>query len=96
MFGQDAFRMELNAEDRPFPMPDSHDLPFLGFGGDFQAIRKGFSDEDQRMISDSKRRSGDPAEEVSLVMMNQGGLSVHETPISVDSRPKYISDTLMS
>ena len=46
MFGEDAFRMKLDAPEGEFAVADSHDLAFFGFGGDFQAVRQIFSVND--------------------------------------------------
>ena len=48
---QNGFRVELQAVDGKLPVPDRHDLPILGTGGDLEAGRQGLLHRGQGVVA---------------------------------------------
>src|SRR5437868_1325642 len=64
ILGEDAFGMELHTPDWKFFVPNAHDLAFIGFRRDFQAVRNRIALNDERMISGGGERIRHFAEKV--------------------------------
>ena len=94
--GQDAFRMKLHAPDGMLAMPHSHDLAFLGLGGDLEAVRKRVAFDDQGVVARRHKRIGHPLKQVLAVVFNRRSLAVHHAVIDDDFRAEDVADALMA
>src|SRR5579859_1618669 len=77
VLGGDAFRMELNANDRQFLMRQPHDQPVLGPGGDLERGGQAFTLDDQRMIAGGEKGRGQTGEQAGAGVMHLAGLAMH-------------------
>src|SRR5205823_13328605 len=89
-------RMELNAMERPGTVPDAHDLVFVSPGADDKiGIVESLPADHQAMIARGLEGIGQPCKDALAVVMNPGGLAVHDTIIADDFAAKDVSDALM-
>ena len=96
MFCENAFGVELDAEDGELTMADSHDFFFLGFGCDFEAIGDGFAADDEGVVSGCCERAGQSFEQAFAVVIDRGGFAMHHAVIDDDIPTKYVADALMA
>ncbi len=99
-FGEDAFRMELDAFDGQGAMAQAHDDGLAvfasGTGGDFELIRQAFFADDERVIaraSEGRRQAG---EDALAVVFDGTGFAVHELGGADDLATEGCSDGLMA
>lgn len=88
--------MELNSPDREILVAYGHYFPFRRLGRDFQAVGQYFFLEDEGMISRCFERIWKGCEEFVLVMVNWGGLAVHEIFRPYDLAAEMLADALMA
>ena len=71
LYRQEAFRMELNAVERPMFVADSHDFVFIGPGGDEEiGILKRLSANDQAVIASRFKRIGHALKDAFAIVMD--------------------------
>src|SRR5581483_3316864 len=90
------FRMELDALDRKLPVPDPHDDPVSGAGGDFQARGDRPGLDDQRMIAGCDERIWEPAIHRPSVVLDRRDFSMEERGGAHDPSSKDLADGLVS
>ena len=88
--------MELNSPHREVHVAYGHYFPFRSLSRDFQAVRQNFFLEDEGMISRCFERIWKAREKFALVMVNRGGLAVHETFRPDDLATEMLADALMA
>ncbi len=93
---EDGFGMELDAENRQFPVRETHDLTFLGPGRDFQASRQGVPLHDEGMVPRCLKWAGQSGENIFPIVVDRRGLAVHETVRADDIAAVHLSDALVS
>ena len=87
--------MELHTPDGKLFVFNAHDFPFIGLGGDLQAVRKAIAANNERMISRGGKWIGHACEEVLAVVLNGGSLAVHHPIVHDHVCPEHVPDALV-
>jgi hypothetical protein len=101
MLGQNRFGMELHAFDVECLMADAHDFIDIAFlvlrpGGHFQAVGQGRLFDHQGMITGRGERVFEPLEHADVMVVNLGGLAVHDLLGMDDVAAEGVTDALMA
>jgi len=88
--------MKLDALHDELPVAHSHDLIPVRPCGDLEALGKGLSPDKERMISRRLKGIGKSLKNRPAVVMDRGGLPVHEPGCTYDLPAKGRSDGLMT
>ena len=96
MLGQYAFRVKLDAPNGILFMANTHDLPLVGFGGDFEAVRERFALYDERMIACGVERARHALEQVLAIVADGRCLAMHHPVIDDDICAESMPDALMA
>ena len=94
-FGCKRFGMELNAPDGKLPVANTHNLSFVGAGGDQKAFREGFGLDEEGVVAGCDQGVGQALEQVLLLVPDRGSLAVHDSVRPSNSGPERLPDTLV-
>src|SRR5262245_57853979 len=94
---QEALRMELDAVQRPLPVPNAHDLSLLGPGGDLEVrVVECVLLDHEAMVARRFERAREPGEHALTVVVDRRHLAVHDPPIADHFAPERVADALVS
>src|SRR5438128_11671682 len=94
-FGQDRFRVKLDAADRVRAMAHTHDLAVVAFGGDLEAFGQACPLDDQRVVARRGQWALEPFEQSLAAMRHRRELAVHDTAGANDASPERLADRLV-
>jgi len=95
-FGEDGFRMELDAFDFVAAVPEAHDDAVFGFGGDGELAGQRFSFDNERVIARGGKRVRQFAENVFPIVMDLAGFAVEKFWSTNDFPAEGRADGLMA
>src|SRR3546814_5423100 len=96
MLGRYAFRMELHAVYRIFPMRYAHDDAIRRLGGQLQAIGHAVALDDQRVIARCREGIGHLREHAAALVADFADLAVHRRGCARDTTAECLTDRLMA
>ena len=96
MLGEHRLRVELHALDGVLPMSDTHHLAGVRLGGDLQAVRHRLALDDQRVVATRLERAGQAGEDPLAVVVDHGGLAVHQPAGAHHLAPERFADGLVA
>ena len=96
MLGQTRLGVELYAVDGQFAVGEAHDFAFGGFGGDFEAGRKGFAFDDEGVVAGGFEGAGEAGEDILAGVEDGGGFAVHEAGGADDFAAEDLADALVA
>ena len=94
--GEDGFGVELDAFEFGAAVADAHDDAVVGFGGDGEFTRQGFSIDDQRVVARGGEWIVKFAEDAFGVVMDGAGFAVKEFGRANDFPAECRADRLMA
>ena len=96
VLGQNRLGVELYAVDGQFAVGEAHDFAFGGFGGDFEAGRKGFAFDDEGVVAGGFEGAGEAGEDILAGVQDGRGFAVHEAGGADDVASVNLADALVS
>ena len=89
--------MELDAEDRMLAMAQRHDeMIVAAFGGDLERGRERRAVDHQRVVARGHEGIGEAGEQAAPVVVDHGGLAVHQARRADHVAAEHLADRLMA
>lgn len=88
--------MKLDTPDGKFAMFNPHNLALLSFGGDFKAVRKSITLDDQRVVTCGREGIGHAREQILTVMFYSGSFSMHHAVVHYNVATEHVADALVA